>query len=510
MTARLGLQAAEALDHAHQHGVIHRDVKPGNLLLDAAGRLWVADFGLARCGSEPGLTGTDHLVGTLRYMSPEQALARRALVDHRSDVYSLGATLYEALTLEPAYPAADRAELLRQIADGAPRPPRRVNPAVPAELETVVLKAMAPEPEARYATAQELADDLRRFLEGRPVLAARPALRTRAARWARRHRSAVAAAAAAAALALAGLVAAVVLLLNERGKKQAALAQAEVGRARAEENFRKALEGATDMLMQLDERPDRPPLQGEALRQALVEQGLRFFRNFIDEDNPDPAVRFESARAYGLMGTVYCSQHKLEDGQAMLRKKFALLEGLVGADPDNYAYRREQIRTRNLMGLMYTSLGHPREAREEYARTAELHRQALPHDVGGAALSAYAWFLVDCPDVTLRDSARAVSLAGEAVLRDPGKATHWNVLGIARYQAGDWAAAVEALEKSMALDGGGDPWDWFYLAMACWRQGDRDRARAWYARSIRWMEEHPPIDESLIRYRKEADALFGE
>jgi len=246
------------------------------------------------------------------------------------------------------------------------------------------------------------------------------------------------------------------------------------------------------------------------LRQALVEQGLRFFRNFIDEDNPDPAVRFESARAYGLMGTVYCSQHKLEDGQAMLRKKFALLEGLVGADPDNYAYRREQIRTRNLMGLMYTSLGHPREAREEYARTAELHRQALPHDVGGAALSAYAWFLVDCPDVTLRDSARAVSLAGEAVLRDPGKATHWNVLGIARYQAGDWAAAVEALEKSMALDGGGDPWDWFYLAMACWRQGDRDRARAWYARSIRWMEEHPPIDESLIRYRKEADALFGE
>src|SRR5262249_4975734 len=160
-----------------------------------------------------------------------------------------------------------RAELLRQIADGAPRPPRRVTPAVPAELETVVLKAMAPEPEGRYATAQELADDLRRFLEGRPVLAARPALRTRAARWARRHRSAGAAAAAVAALALAGLVVAVVLLLNERGKKQAALAQAEAGRARAEENFKKALEGATVMLMQLDERPGAPPLQGEALRQ---------------------------------------------------------------------------------------------------------------------------------------------------------------------------------------------------------------------------------------------------
>src|SRR5262249_39264307 len=186
--ARLGVQAAEALDYAHQQGVIHRDIKPANLLLDAAGHLWVTDFGLARFRADPALSASGALVGTLRYMSPEQALAKRALVDHRSDIYGLGATLYEALTLEPAFPAVDREELLRQIAAGQPRPPRRINQAVPKELEVVVLKAMAPEPEGRYATAQELADDLRRFLEDRPVLARKPSLGFRAARWARRHR----------------------------------------------------------------------------------------------------------------------------------------------------------------------------------------------------------------------------------------------------------------------------------------------------------------------------------
>src|SRR5439155_15866542 len=109
------------------------------------------------------------LVGTLRYMSPEQALARPAGLDHRTDVYSLGATLYELLTLRPAFPGRDRQELLRQIAFDEPPPPRRVNTAVPADLETIVLRAMAKLPEERFASAQELADDLRRFLEDRPV-----------------------------------------------------------------------------------------------------------------------------------------------------------------------------------------------------------------------------------------------------------------------------------------------------------------------------------------------------
>jgi serine/threonine protein kinase len=508
--ARLGMQAAEALDQAHQQGIIHRDIKPGNLLLDAGGHLWVADFGLARCGTDASLTGTDHLVGTLRYMSPEQALARRALVDHRSDIYSLGATLYEALTLEPAYPALDRAELLRQIAEGAPRPPRRVNAAIPAELETVVLKAMAPEPESRYATAQDLAEDLRRFLEGRPVLAARPTLRERATRWARRHRSAVAAAAGVAVLALAGLTVAVALLWQEQAKTKAALAQAQADRKREEDNFTKALSGATEILMQLDEKPGQAPLQGEALRQALVDQGLHFFQKFIDEDNPDPAVRFESARAYGEMAFVYCSQRKRDEAQKLFLQKFGLLERLVEADPRKAAYRKELIRTRYLMGLTFTSLGRPREAHEEYARTAELHRQALAYDADGTFHNNCAWFLVDCPDTTLRDPARAVPLAEQAVAKDATNARCWHTLGVARFRTGDWAGCRAALGRALELGGDDDPWTWFFFALAEWHLGNRVRAREWYGRSVRWMAERPCSDEALIRYRKEADAVFGD
>src|SRR5262249_25182707 len=139
--AGLGMQAAQALEHAHQFGVVHRDVKPANLLVDVRGNLWITDFGLALCQSQAGLTLTGALVGTLRYRSPEQALAKRAVVDHRTDLYSLGATLYELLTLEPAFGGRDREELLRQIAFEEPRPPRRLNAAIPAELATIVLKA---------------------------------------------------------------------------------------------------------------------------------------------------------------------------------------------------------------------------------------------------------------------------------------------------------------------------------------------------------------------------------
>jgi len=148
--ARLGIAAAEGLDHAHQQGILHRDIKPANLLLDVRGNLWITDFGLARFQSETRLSMTGDLIGTLRYMSPEQALAKRVVVDHRTDIYSLGVTLYELLTLEPAYSGSDRQELLRQIAFEEPRSLRRLNKSIPAALEMIVLKAMEKNAAERY------------------------------------------------------------------------------------------------------------------------------------------------------------------------------------------------------------------------------------------------------------------------------------------------------------------------------------------------------------------------
>jgi serine/threonine protein kinase/Flp pilus assembly protein TadD len=236
--ARLGAQAAEALDYAHQLGVVHRDIKPSNLTVDGRGQVWVTDFGLAQFQQgEPGLTLTGDLVGTLRYMSPEQALGKRAVVDHRTDVYSLGATLYQLLTLQPVFPGTDRQELLRQIAFEEPVPLRKLNKAVPAELETIVLKAIEKNPAERYGTAQELADDLRRYLEDRPIQARRPSIVQRVRKWTRRHRPLVVAASICLLVTLAAIAGSVGWVLGDRearqreaeGKVREALSAAEPG-----------------------------------------------------------------------------------------------------------------------------------------------------------------------------------------------------------------------------------------------------------------------------------------
>jgi serine/threonine protein kinase len=185
--AKLGIQGAEGLAYAHQRGVIHRDIKPSNLLLDNAGVVWITDFGLARRADDPALTHSGVLVGTPRYMSPEQAEAARRPVDHRTDIYSLGATLYELVARRPAFTGETPAEVVVQVVEREPVAPRRLNPAVPRDLETIILKAMAKRQEDRYQTAAELADDLRRWLNVEPIRARRIGPVGRTVRWCRRN-----------------------------------------------------------------------------------------------------------------------------------------------------------------------------------------------------------------------------------------------------------------------------------------------------------------------------------
>jgi tetratricopeptide (TPR) repeat protein/serine/threonine protein kinase len=223
--ARLGMQAAQALEYAHGRGILHRDIKPGNLLVDENGNVWITDFGLARIETAGNLTQTGDLLGTLRYTSPEQALGNRGLVDQRADVYALGATLYELLTLRPVFSAVDKAELLRQIASDDPAPLGPCDRAIPGDLETIVFKCLEKPASRRYATAQDLADDLGRFLTHQPIAARPPAPFERLIKWSRRHRSVVSTAAIACVIfMLAGLG----LWLDRRERQRSATAHVEL------------------------------------------------------------------------------------------------------------------------------------------------------------------------------------------------------------------------------------------------------------------------------------------
>jgi serine/threonine protein kinase/WD40 repeat protein len=182
--ARIGLQVADALAYAHQQGVLHRDIKPSNILLDVGGHVWVTDFGLAKVEGSEGPTRTGDIVGTVRYMAPERF---EGASDRRSDVYSLGATLYELVTLRPLFRGVAPPALIDKVLNAAPEPPRNFDESIPHDLETIVLKAVAKEPAHRYSTAQALGEDLRRFLEDRPILARRSSAVEQGWRWCRRN-----------------------------------------------------------------------------------------------------------------------------------------------------------------------------------------------------------------------------------------------------------------------------------------------------------------------------------
>ncbi len=372
--AALAAQMADGLAAAHAAGLVHRDIKPSNVLLDPdTGRAKIADFGLARLTTVPNdLTQEGVLVGTPAYMSPEQARGEEP--DARADVYGLGAALYEMLTGATPFRGAPHM-VLRQVLDEEPRPPRRLNDAVPRDLETVCLKAMAREPARRYPTARDLADDLRRFLKGEPIHARRAGRAERAWRWCRRNPRVALLSAALAAVFLAGFAG--VAWQWQRADLQRR--RAEVGFAEADRNFRQARAAVDRLYDRVYENGLLGQPGSEALRRQVLQDLLGYYRDFLEQRRDDPALRAELAETCFRVGRLTQDLGARDDALAAYRQALPLYEELAQAEPGAVGPRHRAAVCHDAIGQLLTATGHRDEAR----RACEQARDGMRRLVEG-------------------------------------------------------------------------------------------------------------------------------
>jgi len=335
--ARLGLQLAEALRHAHERGVLHRDIKPGNVLIDGHGGAWIADFGLARAMEDDDVSQTGTTAGTLRYMAPERF---RGETTFRTDLYGLGLVLREVLTLTPAFVETDRARLIHRITHEAVRPAREANRDVPRDLDTIVGKLTAPDPRHRYPSAAALVDDLRRYLDGRPVKARPLAWPMRVWRWSRRNP------------VVAGLTAALLLLvLATVSATTAGLVQTRKALAREQSQRQRAETNATLALAALDSMFSRfsPATGGASSPTSLSQSG--------DEALALPAAPVLSIEAAGL-----------------LQDLLPLYDRLASETGDERHVREQAAAAGKRIGDVQWQLGQFARAAESYVRASEMYR----------------------------------------------------------------------------------------------------------------------------------------
>ncbi len=628
--ALLGVEVADALDHAHALGVLHRDIKPANLLIDSAGAVWITDFGLARFSGNQSLTGTGDVVGTLRYMSPEQALARRGVVDQRTDIYALGATLYELLTLQPAFNGRDHQELLRQIALDEPIPPSRLNPAVPRDLETIVLKAMAKDPSGRYATAQELSEDLKRFLNDDSIMGRRPGPVERTVRWARRRWELVTTAAAIVMLSLI-IGSAVTWRYAQETRRQAHATDEARNKYRdyiikhfplLDRSAQQLVEKADQMLMDaadpaarregsqiydqvvrmFQEASELPPTDTDSrivIARALsrlastrsmlgfqngtpgypepklmaaagsdFHRSIALFEKLVVEQAGDPRIRRYLADALGLggMGCHLRFTHCYEEAEHFYRRAIELRRDLVlGRASGDVAGSRPRIddpdEKQNLMLLVYTAgivasamvdAGRMAEAEsllrqleDDFVIVAarysapefqssrsywmtELLKVQGPYSVAilprialhyarlattlepknATAHNNLAWALARMPEEPWFDPKRGLDEAKKAVALEPKNGNSWNTLGVVAFRNQELQMAHDALDKSIKLTGG-TAYDWLFLAMTRWNQGDRTEARRSFDQALAAIKPEQKDDPELRRFQNEAAALLG-
>jgi serine/threonine-protein kinase len=762
---------ARAIHHAHERGIVHRDLKPANILLqkrqaktivteetkataadtrDGASFLIVdplafvpkiTDFGLAKFLEDrpsAAQTRSGDILGTPSYMAPEQASGVSRDIGPATDIYALGAVLYEMLTGRPPFRGVTFLETLHQLRFEAPLPPRRLQPGIALDLETICLKCLEKEPGKRYSTAVALADDLARFLAGRPIQARAVSRGEKLWRWCRRKPGFATLLAALVLVFLAGSFG--VLWQWQRARRERDTARQENERA---ERRLQMVNNRVDRLNRLGtDLLQRPGLYRTG--QAVLEEVLAFYQEMLPEEGHDPEVRRQAAQLFGQVAGIHVTlgqagkaaeayarqaslltslldeepaskplrielanchryrgnclrdfgkareareaydqaagiyerllhespdearyqealantllnaasllspQEQSAELESLYRRMLELDRAAVRAAPDNLGFNAElalglgaqglflletgrtsqaedalreaqkiyqrllaggrfkgsieryAARNHVSLGLVFAAAGQAGEAEKSYRKAVNLldrlvekfpqsayfradlanalagladllkaperrqeaetirrrvirhyemlkadfpeqpelrrhmvlsylqlvsllwalgrqteavepYRKALELDPEDPAVNnELAWFLATAPEPGLRDAPRAVRLAQKAVAGEPQSANYLNTLGVALYRNGDDQAAVATLHKAMRLRSRGDSLDWFFLALAHWRLGDRGQARKWFDQAVQWMDTHKPHDDELRRFRAEAEAMLAE